>query len=315
MVSHATPSTGDLRLTAAAAGVALAVVICTSASAGTVGSVNPQVTDAVTQANVKTVGEQRAMSAPAVFDALALNTRLHTRPSAGTWDRVYRYTVKGRTRYCSLTRNAKCVGAQLRSRVTHHGDLRGANLRRADLRHADLRGANLSGADLRSANLKYADLRGANLTDARLQYASPVHSRRTRTGVARTHADGAAPPACYPDCIGASLKGADLAGANLSGAHLGLADLTTANFTGANLKTTWMWFTTFTGTKLSGANMTGASVGGPIYPANNPPIFTATTVCPSGMTLPQAEFLSRVDLVTDSFGFCGFGAASPALRK
>ena len=61
--------------------------------------------------------------------------------------------------------------------------------------------------------------------------------------------------------------------------------------------------------------LTGASVGGPIYPANNPPIFTATTVCPSGMTLPQAEFLSRVDLVTDSFGFCGFGAASPALRK
>ncbi|MGB1675123.1 MAG: pentapeptide repeat-containing protein, partial [Miltoncostaeaceae bacterium] len=146
MASHATLSTGRLRLTAATAGVALAVVISTSASAGTVGSVNPQVTDAVTQANVKTVGEQRAMSAPAVFDALALNTRLHTRPSAGTWDRVYRYTVKGRTRYCSLTRNAKCVGAQLRSRVTHHGDLRGANLRRADLRHADLRGANLSGA-------------------------------------------------------------------------------------------------------------------------------------------------------------------------
>ncbi|MGB1712036.1 MAG: pentapeptide repeat-containing protein [Miltoncostaeaceae bacterium] len=315
MASHATLSTGRLRLTAATAGVALAVVISTSASAGTVGSVNPQVTDAVTQANVKTVGEQRAMSAPAVFDALALSTRLHTRPSAGTWDRVYRYTVKGRTRYCSLTRNAKCVGAQLRSRVTHHGDLRGANLRRADLRHADLRGANLSGADLRSANLKYADLRGANLTDARLQYASPVHSRRARMGVARTHADGAAPPACYPDCIGASLKGADLAGANLSGAHLGLADLTDADFTGANLKTTWMWFTTFTGTNLSGTNMTGASVGGPIYPADNPPIFTATTVCPAGMTLPEAEFFSQVDLLTGSFGSCGFGVENPPLRK
>ena len=314
MASRATTGMRRLRLTAAA-GVALAVVVCTSASAGTVGSVNPQITDAVTQTNVKTVGEQPAMSAPAVFDSLALSTRLHTRPSAGTWDRVYRYTVKGRTRYCSLTRNAKCVGAQLRGRVTHHGDLRGANLRRADLRHADLRGANLAGADLRSANLKYADLRGANLTDARLQYASPVHSRRAPTGVARTHADGAAPPACYPDCIGASLKGADLAGATLAGAHLGLADLTDADFTGANLKTTWMWFTTFTGTNLSAANMTGASVGGPIYPAGNPPIFTATTVCPSGMTLPQAEFLSRVDLMTDSFGFCGFGVASPPLRK
>jgi uncharacterized protein YjbI with pentapeptide repeats len=315
MASRATAGTGRLRLTAAA-GVALAVVMCTSASAGgLLGGVNPEITDAVSQANTKTVGEQPVMSAPAVFDSLALSTRLHTRPSAGTWDRVYRYTVKGRTRYCSLTRNAKCVGAQLRGRVTHHGDLRGANLRRADLRHADLRGANLTGADLRSANLKHADLRGANLTDARLQYAPPVNARRARAGVARSHADGAAPPACYPDCIGASLKGADLAGATLSGAHLGLADLTAANFTGANLKTTWMWFTTFTGTNLSGANMTGASVGGPIYPAGNPPIFTPTTVCPSGMTLPQAEFLSRVDLVTDSFGFCGFGVASPPLRK
>ena len=112
MASHATLSTGRLRLTAATAGVALAVVISTSASAGTVGSVNPQVTDAVTQANTKTVSEQPAISAPAIFDSLALSTRLHTRPSAGTWDRVYSYTVKGRTRYCSLTRNAKCVGEQ-----------------------------------------------------------------------------------------------------------------------------------------------------------------------------------------------------------
>ena len=76
----------------------------------------------------------------------------------GTWDKTHTYAVNGKKRTCTLTRGAKCVGARLRGKVKHHGDLRKANLRRADLRHADLRGANLQGADLRSANLKYADL-------------------------------------------------------------------------------------------------------------------------------------------------------------
>ncbi len=73
--------------------------------------------------------------------------------ATGTWDRTHTYGVNGTKRTCTLTRGAKCVGAKLRGKVKHHGDLRKANLRRADLRFADLRGANLQGADLRSANL------------------------------------------------------------------------------------------------------------------------------------------------------------------
>ena len=65
----------------------------------------------------------------------------------GTWDTTHTYGVNGTTRTCTLTRGAKCVGAKLRGKVKHHGDLRKANLRRADLRFADLRGANLQGAD------------------------------------------------------------------------------------------------------------------------------------------------------------------------
>jgi len=61
--------------------------------------------------------------------------------------------VNGKARTCALTRGATCVGARLRGRVKHHGDLRRANLRRADLRHADLRGANLYRANLYFANL------------------------------------------------------------------------------------------------------------------------------------------------------------------
>ena len=61
--------------------------------------------------------------------------------------------MNGKARTCALTRGATCVGARLRGRVKHHGDLRRANLRRADLRHADLRGANLYRANLYFANL------------------------------------------------------------------------------------------------------------------------------------------------------------------
>ena len=92
--------------------------------------------------------------------ASALNERGGNRtmgPSSfivtGTWDKTHTYAVNGKKRTCTLTRGAKCVGAKLRGKVKHHGDLRKANLRRADLRFADLRGANLQGADLRSANL------------------------------------------------------------------------------------------------------------------------------------------------------------------
>jgi len=79
---------------------------------------------------------------------------------AGTWDSVQRYLSRGTTRYCVVTRAARCVGVQLRGRLKHHGDLRRANFRTADLRMADLRGANLTNADPR-----WASLQGANLTE------------------------------------------------------------------------------------------------------------------------------------------------------
>ena len=82
-----------------------------------------------------------------------VRSNVEARYEAGTWDRTHTYGVNGKKRTCTLTRGAKCVGAKLRGKVKHHGDLRKANLRRADLRFADLRGANLQGADLRSANL------------------------------------------------------------------------------------------------------------------------------------------------------------------
>ncbi|MGB0613804.1 MAG: hypothetical protein ACPGN4_06620, partial [Miltoncostaeaceae bacterium] len=49
-------------------------------------------------------------------------------PSAksGTWDITHTYAVNGKKRSCTLTRGAKCVGAKLRGKVKHHGDLRKA---------------------------------------------------------------------------------------------------------------------------------------------------------------------------------------------
>ena len=129
--------------------------------------------------------------------------------TSGTWDKTHTYAVNGKKRTCTLTRGAKCVGAQLRGKVKHHGDLRNANLRRADLRFADLRGANLQGADLRSANLKYADLRGANLKGAKFRYAAPVHGKKAKRGNST--------PSCAPNCQGANLTDANLTGANLIG--------------------------------------------------------------------------------------------------
>ena len=70
-----------------------------------------------------------------------------------------------------------------------------------------------------------------------------------------------------------------------------------------------MWFTTFTGTDLAGANMTGASVGAPLYSASNPPTFSSSTVCPSGLTLPQVEFY---DIVSMGQVGCGFGMGVPS---
>ena len=85
-------------------------------------------------------------------------------PASGTWDTTHTYAVNGKARTCALTRGATCVGARLRGRVKHHGDLRRANLRRADLRHADLRGANLYCANLYFANLTSTNLYFANLS-------------------------------------------------------------------------------------------------------------------------------------------------------
>ena len=149
-------------------------------------------------------------------------------PTSGAWDTTHTYTVNGTKRTCTLTRGAKCVGAKLRGRVKHHGDLRKATLRRADLRFADLRGANLAGADLRSANLKHADLRGANLKGAKFHYARPVHGKQAKRG------NGSMPPSCYNgndnDCHGANLMHA-----NLSGVLMHWANLAGANLAGANL--------------------------------------------------------------------------------
>jgi hypothetical protein len=178
----------------------------------------------------------------------------------------YTYGVNGQKRTCTLTRGAKCVGAKLRGRVKHHGDLRKANLRRADLRFADLRGANLQGADLRSANLKYADLRGANLKGAKFQYAPPVHGKQAKRGNQT--------PSCLPNCVGADLDGANLVGANLSGANLSYANLYYANLSHAILVRTNLSYADAYYANLTGANLTGANLTGVTW---------YHTVCPDGI--------------------------------
>ena len=170
----------------------------------------------------------------------------------GTWDKTYTYAVNGKRRTCTLTRGAKCVGANLRGKVKHHGDLRKANLRRADLRFADLRGANLQGADLRSANLKYADLRGANLKGAKFQYAPPVHGKKAKRGNQA--------PSCFPNCQGANLVGANLTDAYLYGANLVGANLTDANLTWANLYGANLYGANLANAILQSANLTDANL-------------------------------------------------------
>ena len=188
------------------------------------------------------------------------------KPRSGTWDKTHTYAVNGKRRTCTLTRGGKCVGAKLRGKVKHHGDLRKANLRRADLRFADLRGANLQGADLRSANLKYADLHGANLKGAKFQYAAPVHGK---TKAKR----GNAQPSCYPRCQGANLSGANLSSANLVGANLSDADLSNANATYANLTYANLTRVDLSYTNLYAANLTYAYPPGAVW---------NYTTCPDG---------------------------------
>ncbi|MDA3005947.1 MAG: pentapeptide repeat-containing protein, partial [Actinomycetota bacterium] len=180
--------------------------------------------------------------------------------TSGTWDKTHTYAVNGKKRTCTLTRGAKCVGAQMRGKVKHHGDLRRANLRRADLRFADLRGANLRGADLRSANLKYADLRGANLKGAKFHYAAPVHGK---TAKRVSHI-----PACAPNC-----EGADLTNANLTNANLTNASLDSANLTGANLTNAYLYNAYLISATLTSANLTGAYLRDAIFRG---------TPCPNG---------------------------------
>ena len=170
--------------------------------------------------------------------ASALNERGGNRtmgPSSfivtGTWDKTHTYAVNGKKRTCTLTRGAKCVGAKLRGKVKHHGDLRKANLRRADLRFADLRGANLKGA--------------------KLQYAAPVHGRAARRSNQST--------ACLPNCQGANLSDADLANANLTNANLSGTNLSDADLAGTEMKYT----------DLSGANMTSANLSSANIPYTN----------------------------------------------
>ena len=196
-------------------------------------------------------------------------------PVSGTWDKSHTYAVNGKKRTCTLTRGAKCVGAKLRGKVKHHGDLRKANLRRADLRFADLRGANLQGADLRSANLKYADLRGANLKGAKFQYAPPVHGKKAERGNTT--------PTCAPNCAGANLTGAFLDGANLYDANLTDANLSYANLSGANLTGAQLVQASLTDANLSGADLSGANLtGADLWGANLTGVTWITTTCPNG---------------------------------
>ena len=197
-----------------------------------------------------------------------------------TGDKTHTYAVNGKKRTCTLTRGAKCVGAKLRGKVKHHGDLRKANLRRADLRHADLRGANLQGADLRSAKLKYADLRGANLKGAKLHYAAPVHGKKAKRGNQT--------PSCAPNCAGADLIGANLQAARLQGANLRAADLTganlyTANLIGANLYTANLTAASLFHANLFHANLIGANLrAADLYKANLANVIWGNTTCPDG---------------------------------
>ncbi len=212
-------------------------------------------------------------------------------PASGTWDRTHTYAVNGTRRTCTLTRGAKCVGAKLRGRVKHHGDLRKANLRRADLRFADLRGANLAGADLRSANLTHADLRGANLKGAKFRYAAPVHRKKAKrsnqywlcgeascAGATLNYANLG-----YTNLAGADLQGADLVyaslyeanltGANLAGASLNYVTANYATMTDATLTDAYMPFVNLTGANLTGATLTGANLSAVTW---------SNTTCPDG---------------------------------
>jgi uncharacterized protein YjbI with pentapeptide repeats len=242
-----------------------------------------------------------ALALGAAGTASSISTFGVVAPTSGTWDRTHTYSVNGKTRTCTLTRGAKCVGAKLRGRVKHHGDLRKANLRRADLRHADLRGANLAGADLRSANLKHADLRGANLKGARFHYTPPVHGTQAKRGNANNPPCGHECPGAdlkYANLTGALLHWANLAGANLAGANLAHAQLENsdmsnailaaanlsyatmmhvnlqkANASYANLEQANLWYA-----NLTGANLTGAQ-GPPTVVAD---VTWSTTTCPDG---------------------------------
>ena len=201
-----------------------------------------------------------------------------------TWDKTHTYAVNGKKRTCTITRGAKCVGAKLRGKVKHHGDLRNANLRRADLRHADLRGANLQGADLRSANLKNADLRGANLKGAKFHYASPVHGRTKAKRGNQT-------PSCAPSCEGANLAftvmydanltDANLSYANLFYANLASANLTDANVTRANMVHAWLVYANLTGANLYGSNLTRANLDDAnLTDADLGGVTWSNTICP-----------------------------------
>ena len=232
----------------------LALTITAAAALGVAGSAS---SESVVEKRDPATGTWVSVSTkPSSSDPIEAMRRLQT----------YTYGVNGKRRTCTLTRGAKCVGAKMRGKVKHHGDLRKANLRRADLRFADLRGANLQGADLRSANLKYADLHGANLKGAKFQYAAPVHGK-TKAKRGNTQ------PSCYPTCQGANLSGANLSGANLRGANLSDANLSNANATYANLTYATLTRVDLSYTNLYAANLTYAYPPGAVW--NH-------TTCPNG---------------------------------
>jgi len=222
----------------------LALTVTAALSLGVAGSAS---SESVVEKRDPATGTWVSVSTkPSSSNPIEAMRRLHT----------YTYGVNGKRRTCTLTRGAKCVGAKLRGKVKHHGDLRKANLRRADLRFADLRGANLQGADLRSANLKHADLRGANLKGAKFQYTPPVHGKQAKRGNQT--------PSCLPNCVGADLYYANLVGANLSYANLSYANLYYANLMGANLSYANLsyanaYYANLTGAWLIGANLTGVT--------------------------------------------------------
>ena len=233
--------------------------------------------------------------------------------TSGTWDKTHTYGVNGKKRTCTLTRGAKCVGARLRGRVKHHGDLRKANLRRADLRFADLRGANLTGARLhhppgrRPSRVKVAtasnpfwdpgpnppcattpqSCRGAKLAGANLAYSNLNGINLSNADLSGANLEGAM-------STEATWSDANVTGANATGLDLFDTDLTRANLAGADLSRGVFNSNNFTAANLANANLAGAAFGGSDFTLANLLGATVTTGPDGGTPWPDVTWSKTV---------------------